>query len=112
MLSGVGPLIGGLSLRRKRLAAGSRRLGGHEREGNDAWLGTLVDPVVDRAALHEYVAGLQMYGGAVEIHVDFSRYDDGIIDRVSAMIARRDTWSETDNAEDGAIGDRGANLPS
>src|SRR5207245_374257 len=44
----------------ENLAAGLDRLGGDQHEGDDARLGTAVDPVVHGAALDHDIAGLQM----------------------------------------------------
>src|SRR4029078_893236 len=65
---------------RECLATSTHRLGRHKRECNDARFGALVDPVMDRSALHEHIAGLEVDGRPVEVHVDLARHDDSIVD--------------------------------
>jgi len=43
---------------------------------------------------------------AVELHVDFARHHDGIIDRIGPMIPRAGSRSELEDAEDGAVVER------
>src|SRR6478752_4602699 len=63
----------------EHLAADFDRLRGDQHEGDDARLGAVVDPVMDRAALHDDVAGLQMRDLAgLELHVDLALHDDGV----------------------------------
>src|SRR4029079_12536838 len=69
-----------LSLGHERLAAGAHRSGRHKRECNHARLGALVDPVVDSSSLHEHIAGLEVDGRAIEVHVDFAGHNDSIVD--------------------------------
>ena len=55
-------------------------LGVDKDESDHASFGTAIDPIVDRAALHEHIAGFQMNDRVVELHIDLARHDDGIID--------------------------------
>src|SRR4051812_8110764 len=56
------------------LSAGDRhRLCPDQDKGDEAGLLALVDPVVDSAALHDAVAGLELHQDAViELHVEFA----------------------------------------
>src|SRR5262249_27632723 len=56
----------------EHLAAGGDRLCRHQHEGDDAGHSALVHPVVDGAALHQHVAGLEAHAGAVELHIDLA----------------------------------------
>ena len=47
------------ALRVQDLAAGGHRFGGDQHKGDHTWLGAAIDPIVDRAALHQHVAGLR-----------------------------------------------------
>src|SRR5215469_1326691 len=93
----------GLTLRVEHLAANLDRLGRNQHESDDAGYGAAVDPIVDRASLHQHIAGLEMDGRTVELHVDLARHYDGVVDRVGAVIARARPWSELKNAEDHTI---------
>src|SRR5215813_265685 len=55
------------------------RIGGNQDEGDHAGHDAAIDPIVDRAALHQHVAGFQMYRGVVEHHVDLAGHDDGVV---------------------------------
>ena len=61
-----------LSLGRKELSAGGCRLGRYEYERDHARFRALVDPVVNRPALHQNVAGFEVHDRAIEIHVDLA----------------------------------------
>src|SRR5439155_1140159 len=50
-----------------------------------AGLRPAIDPVVDRAPLHHDVAGRQVDGRVVQLHVDLAGHDDDVIDRVRAV---------------------------
>ena len=58
---------------------------------------------MDRAALHEYVAGFEMDDRVIELHVNLARYDDGIIDGVRPMNPRRASRRELDDSEHRAV---------
>jgi len=47
--------------------------------------------LLDRAALHQHVAGLEMDGCIVELHVDLAGHHHRVIDRIRAMVARADS---------------------
>src|ERR1039458_6768652 len=75
----------------QRLPSAARRLGADKHECDDANFAAAVDPVVDRAALHQHVAGLELcYHSVVQLHLDFAGDDDGVVDRVGAVVARSD----------------------
>src|SRR5215470_3853742 len=99
-------------LRVEHLAAGGDGLRGDQHERDHARLGTFVHPVMDGAALHQHVTGLQMHGLAVELHVDLARDDGRVIDRVGAVVARRDAVAEAHHPEHDAVVERGAYLPT
>ena len=61
-------------------------LGIDEDKSDHTRLAAAIDPVMDRAALHEHVAGFQMNNGVVELHIDLARNDDGVIDRIGPVI--------------------------
>src|SRR5262245_24052810 len=71
----------------EHLAAGGGRLCRHQHEGDDAGRRALVHPVVDGAALHQHVAGLEVDAGAVELHVDLARNHRRVVDRIGAVVA-------------------------
>src|SRR5215472_9753330 len=81
---------------------------GNQHEGYHARLGAAVDPVVDRAALHDHVASLQVHLLTVEIHVNLARQDAGIVDRISAVVTRTVAGRELDDAKNRAVVVRGA----
>jgi len=56
------------------------RLGVDEDESHHTRLGAAIDPIVDRSALHEHVACIQMDDRVLELHVDLARHDDGVVD--------------------------------
>src|SRR5262249_39936393 len=69
---------------------------------------TAIDPVVNGAALHQNIAGLELYRHAVvKLHIDRAGDDDGIVDRIGAMIAWSDARPIAHDTEHGAIFDRG-----
>src|SRR5450755_351757 len=70
----------------ERLAANGHRLRGDERERDHARLFALVHPVVDGAALHQHVAGLQVHAADVELHVDLAGDHHHVIDRIGAVL--------------------------
>jgi len=92
------------------LAADLDRLGVDENESDFAGFGAAIDPVVDRAALHDNVARFKMDDGVVHLHVDLARHDDGIIDGIRPVNPRRDTGQELDDAKDRAVLQRRADL--
>src|SRR5260370_22300897 len=85
------------------LAADADRLGVDQHKGDHAGHRSAVDPVVDRAALDEHVAGLQMDGRIVQLHVDLARDDDCIVDRIRAVIAWAGVGGELEKTKDGAV---------
>jgi hypothetical protein len=82
------------------------RFRGDERKRDYARLLALV---LHRATLDEHVARLKVRGVDVEHHVDLAGDNDGIVDRVGAVIARCDAWIEFDHPKDGPIVDRRTN---
>jgi alkylhydroperoxidase family enzyme len=34
---------------------------------------------------------------AIEIHINLARHDNGIVDRIGAMVAWRNTWAKADD---------------
>src|SRR5215467_8199635 len=78
-------------------------------EGDDAILLRAIDPVMDRPALHENVAGLERDDHVVvELHVDLSGNHDGVVDRIGAVVARRHAGLIADDAKHGSMLDGGA----
>src|SRR5579862_1634573 len=102
--------LAGSPLRRQGLAAGAHRFRRDKRECDHARHLTFVYPVMDGAALHQHVTGLEMHSSGVELHVDLAGHHHRIVDRIGAMIARRNAGAETDHAEHRAAGDRGADF--
>jgi hypothetical protein len=47
-------------------------LGVDKDESDHASFGTAIDPIVDRAALHEHVARFQMDDRVIELHIDLA----------------------------------------
>src|SRR4051812_39552073 len=45
---------------------------------------------------------------AIHLHVDLAGHDDGVVDRVGAVVARLHAGAELDDAQDRAAGKRGA----
>src|SRR6185312_6425684 len=99
-----------LPVRGERFAAGGDGFCGHERESDDARLLAVVHPVMNGAALHQHVAGLQVHAADVELHVDLAGNDHRIVDRIGAVIARRDAGAEADDAKHGAVVDGSSDL--
>src|SRR5262249_50224827 len=95
----------------QRPAAGDGRMRGDQHEHDHTGFATAVDPVVNRAALDDHVAGFEVHLIAVEIHVDLARQDDRVVDRVSAVVPSGIARGEFDDAKHGAIGVGGAGLP-
>src|SRR5262249_11429723 len=96
---------------RQAFAAGSDRLAGHQHEGDDAGRRALVHPVVDGAALHQHVAGLEVHALAiVELHVDLAGDHGGIVDRIGAVVAALHARAEAHHPEYRPVVERGANL--
>jgi hypothetical protein len=56
------------------LSANLDRLGIDEDESDHTRLAAAIDPIVDRPALCEHVAGFQMNNGVVKLHIDFTAY--------------------------------------
>ena len=75
-----------------RVAASCRRrvtgFGATQRERDHARRAALVHPVVDGAALHQHVAGLQVHAADVELHVDLAGDHHRVVDRIGAVVAR------------------------
>src|SRR5215472_9363759 len=92
----------------QRLARHRHRFGADQHECDHAVFAASVDPVVNGAALHQYVASLEIYDHTViKLHVYRARDNDGIVDRIGAVIARDDARLITHDAEHGAIFDCG-----
>src|SRR6185436_3989855 len=51
-----------------------------------------------------------MDNGVVELHVDFPRHDDGVVDGIGPVNARRNAGRKLDDTEYGAVVQGGANL--
>src|SRR5262245_15739091 len=92
-----------LSLGIQDLSADLNRLGVYKDESDHAGLAAAIDPIVNRSALHEHVARLQMNNGVIELHIDLARHDDGIIDGVGPVVSRRNAGSELDDAKHRAV---------
>src|SRR5947209_19832248 len=88
------PRLCRLALSVQHLAADLDRAGGDQHERDDARYGAPINPVMDRAALYQHVAGLQMDRRVVELHVNLARHHDGIVDRIGAMISWARSRSE------------------
>src|SRR5215470_12971469 len=76
--------------RAEELAGALDRLCRHQHERDDAGLGAGIGPVVDGAALHQHVAGAQVYARAVDLHHDLAAHDDRVVDRLGAVVAGGD----------------------
>src|SRR5215469_5486489 len=100
----------GFSLSGKDSTAGRCRFRGDQHKGDHARPGAAIDPIVDRAALHQHVPGFQVDGRIVELHVNFARHDDGIVDGISTVVARADPGGQFEHAKDGAVVERRAGL--
>src|SRR6266540_3470789 len=100
-----------LPLRLQDLAADLDWLGVDKNESDRTGLGAAIDPIVDRAALHEHVARLQMDDRVIELHVDLARHDDGIIDRIRPVVPRRDAGPKLDDAKDRPVVQCRTDLP-
>jgi hypothetical protein len=87
------------------------RLGVDKDESDHTGLSATVDPIVDRATLHEHVARFQMDNGVIELHIDFARRDDGIIDRIRPVVSRRHSRPKLDDAKDRPVVQCRADLP-
>src|SRR5262245_31609029 len=102
---------GPLSFRVQRLAADAHRLGADQHESDRTGFLAMVDPVVNGAALHQHVAGLEVHGLAVvELHVDLTRHHHRVVDRIGAVHARAVAGLEAQHAEYRAVVDGGADL--
>src|SRR5947199_8652730 len=79
------------------------RLGVDKDESDHTGLSAAIDPIVDRAALHEHVARLQMDDRVIELHVDLTRHDDGIRNGIRPVVPwhhpRRKLDAEKDRAD-------------
>src|SRR5437764_1390165 len=78
-------------------------LGVDKDESDHTGLSAAVDPIVDRAALHEHVARLQMDDRIIELHVDLTRHDDGIINGIRPVVPRRHPGRKLDDAKDRTV---------
>src|SRR5712692_3205283 len=76
----IGILLAELSYGVQDLPVDLDWLGVDKDESDHTRLGAAVDPIVDRSALHEHIARIQMDDRVLELHVDLTRHDDGIID--------------------------------
>jgi len=86
------------------LAVDFDRFGVNQDERDSARLRAGVDPVVNRAPLNQHVASLEVHEFAVlQLHVDFTRHDDRVINRIGAMYARRVAGVELENSEHRAV---------
>ena len=54
-------------------------------DSNAAWLGAIVDPIVQGTSLNDYIAGVQMDQARFELHVHFTRNYNYIVDGISAV---------------------------
>src|SRR5712692_2872668 len=88
-----------LSQRTQRLSVVLHRLRRDQHERDDAGARAAIDPVVQRALLHQRIARAQVDHCAVELHVDLARNHHRIVDRLGAMIARRDARLVFDQPE-------------
>ena len=67
-----------------------------------------IDPVVDGAALHQRISGLELHHNfVVEFHLNLTGDDDRIVYRVCAVIARHDARLVAHDAEHRATLNRG-----
>src|SRR5437773_8629879 len=87
------------------------RLGVDKDESDHTGLSAAIDPIVDRAALHEHVARLQMDDRVIELHVDLTRHDDGIINGIRPVVPRRNPGRELDDAKGRAVVECRTDLP-
>src|SRR5881628_2508858 len=87
------------------------RLGVDKDESDHTGLSAAIDPIVDRAALHEHVARLQMDDRVIELHVDLIRHDDGIINGIRPVVSRRNPGRKLDDAKDRAVVQCRTDLP-
>src|SRR5262245_24577013 len=62
-----------------------------------------VDPIVERPALYEDVARFQVNDRVVKLHVDLTRHDDGIIDRIRPVVPPRHTGRKLDDAKNRSV---------
>src|SRR5262245_13757833 len=63
---------------------------GNEHVAHEARLLAAIDPVVHGVLLHDNVALPQLHDRALDVHVHFARDDDRVVDRLGAVVARRD----------------------
>jgi hypothetical protein len=47
---------------------------------------------------------------AIEIHINLARHDNGIVDRIGAMVAWRNTRAKADDPEYCSVGNCGADF--
>ena len=87
------------------------RLGVDKDESDHTGLSAAIDPIVDRAALHEHVARLQMDDRIIELHVDLTRHDDSIINGIRPVVPRRNPGRKLDDAKDRAVVQCRTDLP-
>src|SRR5207248_893176 len=99
-----------LAQRTQRPPAAFHRLRRNQHKSDDARLLPAVHPVVDRSPLYQDVPGAQMDLGALELHVDLAGEHHGVVDRLGAMVARRNAGLELDDPEDSAARMRRAHL--
>jgi hypothetical protein len=86
------------------------RLGIDQDESDSTGRGAAIGPVVDRAALHDYIACFQMDERVVEFHVDLARYNDSVIDGVGPMVPARNSGSKLDDPKYRAVVQRRTDL--
>src|SRR6267154_1377452 len=88
----------------EHLAASFDGLCRDQHTGDDTRLRPAVDPIVDRAPLDDDIASLQMRDIArLELHIDLALHNDGIIERVCPVDARRVAGLQFEDAENGAV---------
>src|SRR6516162_9592099 len=74
-------------------------------------LRTTVDPIVDRPALHEDIARLQMDDRVIKFHVNLAREDDEIVDGIGPVVPWGHPRSKLEQAKYRAVGQRRPGRP-
>src|SRR5207247_8155169 len=87
------------------------RLGIDKDESDHTGLSAAIDPIVDRAALHEHVARLQTDDRIIELHVHLTRHDYGISNGIRPVVPRRHPGRKLDDAKDRAVVQCRTDLP-
>jgi hypothetical protein len=83
--------------------ADAERLGIEQHDGKPRRLLAAIDPSVVGAALNHDIAGPQLYGGLVHVHLDLARQHDDVVDGLGAMHFRRDARREFHDDEARAV---------